>query len=77
MGVAVNQVMSAAADRRAQCREFMSVCEGDALAVHGDFASITMHGDTDVGCVAGEGVMIPITIAPHEVAIKPRELVKD
>ena len=46
MGVAVNQVMSTAGDRRTEGREFMSVREGDALPVHGDFATIAVHGDT-------------------------------
>ena len=77
MGVTVNQVISTAGDRRTEGREFMSVREGDALSVHGDFATMAVHGDANIGCVAGEGVMIPVTIAPHEVAIKPRELVKD
>jgi hypothetical protein len=77
MSVAVNQVMSTAGDRRTEGREFMSVREGDALPVHSDFATIAVRSDANVGCVAGEGVAIPIAIAPHEVAIKPRELVKD
>ena len=77
MGVAVNQVISAASDRRAEGREFMSVREGDALPVHGDFAAVAVHGDANIGGVAGERVMIPVAIAPHKVAIKPRELVKD
>ena len=51
--------------------------ERDALSVYGDFATIAMHSDANVGCVAGEGVTIPVAIAPHEVAIKPRKLVED
>ena len=77
MGMAVNQVMSTAGDRRTEGREFMSVREGDALSVHSDFATIAVHRDANVGCVASQGVTIPVAIAPDKVAIKTRQLVKD
>ena len=55
----------------------MSVRESDALSVHSDFAAVAMHSDANVGCVASQGVTIPVAIAPHKVAIKTRQLVKD